>query len=147
VGVSVPDHFTVKEQVPLERQGFMDQNRGEADDQPLAVDPNYLPAVFWTNRRLPSNLGWKHQEGSPMRRWTSRSSTLQALTIVKEMTGNGVLAQAVDKIHRGVKEGESFTPVMDGIAVFPATLVTMVDVGEQTGALPSMLAKAADNYF
>jgi type IV pilus assembly protein PilC len=71
---------------------------------------------------------------------------LQALAIVKEITGNSVLAQAVDKIHAQVKEGEAFTPVMDSLPVFPATLVTMIDVGEQTGALPDMLAKAADNY-
>lgn len=71
---------------------------------------------------------------------------LQALTIVKETTGNTVLAHAVDKIYVAVKEGESFTPVMDGLKIFPSTLVSMVDVGEQTGALPSLLSKAADKY-
>src|SRR5204863_8958645 len=57
---------------------------------------------------------------------------LQTLVIVKEMTGNSVLAHAVAQIHAAVKEGESFTPIMDANRVFPATLVTMVDVGEQT---------------
>jgi type IV pilus assembly protein PilC len=71
---------------------------------------------------------------------------LQALTIVKQLTGNAILAQAVAQIHAGVKEGEAFTPLMDGLPVFPETLVTMVDVGEQTGALPGMLAKVAENY-
>jgi type IV pilus assembly protein PilC len=71
---------------------------------------------------------------------------LQSLNIVRETTGNSVLARAVDQIHTAVKEGEAFTPIMDAVPIFPATLVTMVDVGEQTGALPDMLAKAADNY-
>jgi type IV pilus assembly protein PilC len=87
--------------------------------------------------RFCRTLGTLLQNGVPV---------LQALVIVKEMTGNSILAHAVDQIHSAVKEGESFTPVMDGNRVFPATLVSMVDVGEQTGALPDMLTKAADNY-
>jgi type IV pilus assembly protein PilC len=71
---------------------------------------------------------------------------LQALTIVRETTGNSVLAQIVDKIQTGVKEGEAFTPLMDGVSLFPATLVSIVDVGEQTGTLPAMLGKAADKF-
>jgi type IV pilus assembly protein PilC len=62
------------------------------------------------------------------------------------MTGNSGVARAIEKMHTGVKEGEAFTPIMDGLSVFSATLATMVDVGEQTGALPTMLAKVADNY-
>jgi type IV pilus assembly protein PilC len=71
---------------------------------------------------------------------------LQALTIVKETAGNVVIANAVVKIHESVKEGETITAPLEGSRVFPPMVVSMVDVGEQTGALPEMLLKIADNY-
>jgi type IV pilus assembly protein PilC len=71
---------------------------------------------------------------------------LQALTIVKETAGNVVVANAVDRIHASVKEGETITAPLDNAKVFPPMVVGMVDVGEQTGALPEMLLRVADNY-
>jgi type IV pilus assembly protein PilC len=71
---------------------------------------------------------------------------LQALTIVKETAGNVVISNAVVKIHESVKEGETITAPLEGSRVFPPMVVSMVDVGEQTGALPEMLLKIADNY-
>ena len=71
---------------------------------------------------------------------------LQALTIVKETSGNVIIGEAVTNIHDSVKEGDTITAPMDHSTVFPATVVGMVDVGEQTGALPEMLMKVADDY-
>jgi type IV pilus assembly protein PilC len=71
---------------------------------------------------------------------------LQALTIVKETAGNVVISNAVVKVHESVKEGETITAPLEGSGVFPPMVVSMVDVGEQTGALPEMLLKIADNY-
>jgi type IV pilus assembly protein PilC len=71
---------------------------------------------------------------------------LQALNIVKETAGNVVIANAVQKIHESVKEGETITAPMEGAKVFPPMVVSMVDVGEQTGAMPEMLLKISDNY-
>src|SRR5258706_7917819 len=71
---------------------------------------------------------------------------LQALTIVKETAGNVILSNAVVKIHESVKEGETITAPLEGSGVFPPMVVSMVDVGEQTGAMPEMLLKIADNY-
>jgi type IV pilus assembly protein PilC len=71
---------------------------------------------------------------------------LQALTIVKETAGNVIIASAVAKIHESVKEGETITAPLEASRVFPPMVVSMVDVGEQTGALPEMLLKIADNY-
>ena len=71
---------------------------------------------------------------------------LQALTIVKETAGNVVIANAVVKIHESVKEGETITAPLESSNVFPPMVVSMVDVGEQTGALPEMLLRIADNY-
>jgi type IV pilus assembly protein PilC len=71
---------------------------------------------------------------------------LQALTIVKETSGNVVIGNAVSSIHESVKEGETITAPLEASKVFPPMVVSMVDVGEQTGALPEMLMKIADNY-
>ena len=71
---------------------------------------------------------------------------LQALTIVKETAGNVIIAGAVAKVHESVKEGETITAPLEASRVFPPIVVSMVDVGEQTGALPEMLLKIADNY-
>lgn len=71
---------------------------------------------------------------------------LQALTIVKETSGNVVIADAVSSVHESVKEGETITAPLESSNVFPPMVISMVDVGEQTGALPEMLMKIADNY-
>ena len=71
---------------------------------------------------------------------------LQALNIVTETAGNVIIANAVVKVHESVKEGETITAPLEASGVFPPMVVSMVDVGEQTGALPEMLLKIADNY-
>lgn len=71
---------------------------------------------------------------------------LQALTIVKETAGNVIVSNAVMEVHESVKEGESITTPLEASKVFPPMVISMVDVGEQTGALPEMLMKIADNY-
>jgi type IV pilus assembly protein PilC len=49
-------------------------------------------------------------------------------------------------VHESVKEGETITAPLEASGVFPPMVISMVDVGEQTGALPEMLMKIADNY-
>ena len=71
---------------------------------------------------------------------------LQALNIVKETAGNVIIANAVVKVHESVKEGETITAPLEGSGVFPPMVISMVDVGEQTGALPEMLMRIADDY-
>ncbi len=71
---------------------------------------------------------------------------LQALTIVKETAGNQVVGNAVGQVYESVKEGETITAPLEKSGVFPPMVISMVDVGEQTGALPEMLLKIADTY-
>lgn len=71
---------------------------------------------------------------------------LQALTIVKETAGNVIISNAVHAVHESVKEGETITAPLEASNVFPPMVISMVDVGEQTGALPEMLLKIADTY-
>jgi type IV pilus assembly protein PilC len=69
---------------------------------------------------------------------------LQALTIVKETAGNVVVSDVISKIHDNVKEGGTLAEPLKASRIFPAMIGGMVDVGEQTGALPDMLLKIAD---
>jgi type IV pilus assembly protein PilC len=71
---------------------------------------------------------------------------LQALTIVRDTSGNAVFATALQRVHDSVKEGESMASPMEQAKVFPPMVVSMVEVGEETGALPDMLTRIADTY-
>ena len=87
--------------------------------------------------RFTRTLGTLVQSGVPI---------LQALTIVKETAGNVVIAKAVQDVYESVKEGETITAPLEKSGVFPPMVISMVDVGEQTGALPEMLLKISDNF-
>ena len=71
---------------------------------------------------------------------------LQSLNIVRETSSNIMFGEAVQMIHDSVKEGETIVGPLEASKIFPPMVVSMVDVGEQTGALPEMLMKVADNY-
>ena len=71
---------------------------------------------------------------------------LQALTIVRDTTGNRVIANAIQSVHDAVKEGESMTDPLAASGVFPPMVVSMVQVGEETGALAEMLTRIANTY-
>ncbi|MBM4143080.1 MAG: type II secretion system F family protein [Lentisphaerae bacterium] len=77
---------------------------------------------------------------------TSGVPVLQALNIVRDTAGNRIVADAIQMVHNAVKEGENMTGPLEASGVFPTMVVSMVDVGEETGALPEMLMKIADNY-
>ena len=77
---------------------------------------------------------------------TSGVPILQALNITKETSGNAVISSAISKIHDAVREGESIVRPMEASGVFPPMVISMVDVGEETGQLPEMLLKVADLY-
>ncbi|HMJ64329.1 MAG TPA: type II secretion system F family protein [Candidatus Binatia bacterium] len=87
--------------------------------------------------RLTRTLGTMLQNGVPV---------LRALTIVRETTGNAIFAQALKQTHDRVKDGDTLTSPLQRSGVLPATVISMIDVGEQTGALPNMLLRVADNY-
>jgi type IV pilus assembly protein PilC len=71
---------------------------------------------------------------------------LQALHIVKETAGNVIISDAITGVYDSVKQGETITAPLEASGAFPPMVISMVDVGEQTGALPEMLLKIADNY-
>ncbi|MFA4945198.1 MAG: type II secretion system F family protein [Lentisphaeria bacterium] len=71
---------------------------------------------------------------------------LQALQIVKDTVGNELVSRAVQTVHDSVKEGETISKPMDASGVFPGMVVSMVEVGEETGQLPEMLNRVASIY-
>ena len=71
---------------------------------------------------------------------------LQSLTITRDTTGNRVLTSAIQNVHDSVKEGESMTQPLSQCKVFPPMVVSMVEVGEETGALADMLTRIANTY-
>jgi len=77
---------------------------------------------------------------------TSGVPILQALKITKETIGNEVIQNAIQKVHDSIKEGETIAAPLDESRVFPAMVVNMIDVGEETGSLDAMLMKVADIY-
>jgi len=77
---------------------------------------------------------------------TSGVPILQALNITRETAGNSIIANAIEKVHDSVKEGESIVSPLEGSGVFPPMVISMVDVGEETGQLPEMLLKIAEVY-
>jgi type IV pilus assembly protein PilC len=87
--------------------------------------------------RFSRNLGTMMKSGVPI---------LQSLDIVADTTGNIVLGRAVREVQDSVRNGESLAAPLANHAVFPAMVVQMMAVGEDTGALDSMLHKIAEFY-
>lgn len=77
---------------------------------------------------------------------TSGVPILQALNITRETAGNVVLSDAIQHVHDSVKEGESIVTPLEKSGIFPPMVVSMIDVGEETGQLPEMLLKIGDVY-
>jgi len=91
---------------------------------------------------------------SSIARWTRTLSTMfaagvplvEALDSVGGAAGNHVYAEATKRIQADVSTGVSLTTAMQSSAVFPNMVLQMVSIGEESGALDSMLGKVAD-YF
>jgi type IV pilus assembly protein PilC len=77
---------------------------------------------------------------------TSGVPILQALNITRETAGNTVIAGAITQVHDSVKEGESIVQPLESSGAFPPMVISMIDVGEETGQLPEMLLKIAEVY-
>ncbi len=77
---------------------------------------------------------------------TSGVPILQALNITRDTAGNVTVSNAITKVHDAVKEGESMVNPLNSSGIFPPMVISMVEVGEETGQLPEMLLKIADVY-
>jgi len=91
---------------------------------------------------------------SVVARWTRTLSTMfaagvplvEALDSVGGTSGNLVFAQATQQIQRDVAAGSALTTAMTSANVFPTMVLQMSSIGEESGALDDMLARAAEFY-
>jgi type IV pilus assembly protein PilC len=100
---------------------------------PLLGDLNRKTAIS----RFARTLGTLVTSGVPI---------LQALNITRETAGNAIIAKAITQVHDSVKEGESIVLPLEASGAFPPMVISMIDVGEETGQLPEMLLKIAEVY-
>lgn len=108
------------------------------------VDPLKLKTPVFGNlfqkvalSRFSRNLGTMLHSGVPI---------LQSLDIVADTTGNIVVAHAVRDVQESVRKGESLAGPLGDHPVFPPMVVQMLSVGEDTGALDTMLHKISEFY-
>lgn len=99
-----------------------------------AFGPLFLKAAIG---RFTRTLGTLLSSGVPI---------LQALIITRDTSGNVHVAGALNKVHDRVKEGEGVGKPLEATKIFPTMVTSMVEVGEETGALPEMLTRIADTY-
>lgn len=71
---------------------------------------------------------------------------LDALEIVAKTAGNDIIQEGLMKVREAIKEGKTVAEPLAATGVFPGMVVQMVAVGEQTGAMDTMLGKVADFY-
>lgn len=71
---------------------------------------------------------------------------LAALTITRHTAGNSHVAWAIGRVHDRIKEGDTIAAPLRAAGVFPDMMTGMVEVGEETGALPEMLTRVAEAY-
>ena len=87
--------------------------------------------------RFSRNLGTLLSVGVPI---------MQALDVVGETTGNAVITEAMNDVKQSVRDGQSMSAPLARHDVFPAMVVQMMQVGEETGQISAMLDKVADFY-
>jgi type IV pilus assembly protein PilC len=103
--------------------------------------------------RVPLKIGDTVQKVA-LARWSRTFSALvssgvpilQALDIVGQTAGNAVVERSMVDVVDSVKRGGTIAAPLKGVPVFPAMVVDMISVGEETGALDTMLSKVADFY-
>ncbi|HEY1690111.1 MAG TPA: type II secretion system F family protein [Solirubrobacteraceae bacterium] len=103
--------------------------------------------------RIPMKIGTIVQEVA-IARWSRTLASLtsagvpllQALEIVGKTSGNVVIEEAMESVISSVKRGGTLSAPLTKASVFPGMVTHMVSVGEETGALDTMLDKIADFY-
>jgi type IV pilus assembly protein PilC len=103
--------------------------------------------------RVPLRIGDTVQKIA-LARWSRTFSALvssgvpilQAIEITGQTAGNSMVEKAMGGVTDSVKSGGTIAAPLKDVPVFPAMVVDMIAVGEETGALDTMLTKVADFY-
>jgi len=121
----------------LKRYKKTDEGRARVDALKIRV-PVFGPLFHKVAiARFSSTLGMLLRAGVPI---------LQALDNVKDTVDNRVISTAVEDVKSSVREGESIAKPLSRHRVFPPMVVQMMAVGEETGAVDTMLDKVAEFY-
>jgi type IV pilus assembly protein PilC len=118
---------------------FKKTPRGRQEVDRLKLKAPVFGALFHkvALARMASTFGMLLRAGVPI---------LQALEIVKDTVNNKVVGGALEDVKLSVREGETIAHPLAKHAVFPPMVVQMLSVGEETGAVDTMLGKVADFY-
>jgi general secretion pathway protein F len=87
--------------------------------------------------RFARSLGTLLQGGVPM---------VRSLEIARQVVGNLKLAEAVDHVQQGVKQGRGLVRPLEETGAFPPLSIHLIGVGEETGQLDAMLLQVATVY-
>jgi len=87
--------------------------------------------------RFARTLGTLLESGVPI---------LKGISLASEVVGNTVIKKAVQELYKGVRQGKSLSLLMRKSGIFPSLMIHLVSVGEETGGLPRMLLKIADDF-
>ena len=71
---------------------------------------------------------------------------LDCLDITAHTSGNAIIEEAILSVKKAIEEGRTIVDPLKASGVFPSMVVSMIGVGEQAGALETMLTKIADFY-
>jgi general secretion pathway protein F len=87
--------------------------------------------------RFSRTLGTLLQSGVPL---------LTALSIVKNVVNNRLIADVIQEASKAVEEGQNLSGTLSKSSLIPPMTIQMISVGEQSGTLEAMLYKVADSY-
>jgi general secretion pathway protein F len=114
-----------------------DKGRRFFDSLSLKLPFTGLLARKLAAARFSRTLGSLLENGVPM---------MQALGIVKNIVGNGVISEAVEAAGKEVEKGKTLGNSLGAFEIFPNLCIQMIQVGEQSGELEKMLSKVAGVY-
>ena len=119
--------------------GLKRSKRGSRFFDWLAINlPKFGDVIVKSNvARITRTFGTLLDSGVPI---------LQALLITRETLTNSFFSDSMTKMHDAVRDGEPLANPMGQEKVFPTMVTSMVEIGEETGELPAMLNRVADNY-
>ncbi|MBF0516706.1 MAG: type II secretion system F family protein [Nitrospirae bacterium] len=129
VGIVVLSVFVYK------RYALTEEGRYNIDAFKLKVFRGVVVTV--ETARFSRTLGTLLKSGVPL---------LEALRNVKDVINNLIIRRAVEEIITGAKEGKGLAAPLAAANIFPPLAISMMKVGEETGALDEMLLKAANTY-
>ncbi len=87
--------------------------------------------------RFARTLGTLLESGVPI---------LKGISLARDVVGNIVIKRAIQQLYTGIRQGKSLSIIMKKTEVFPALMIHLISVGEETGALAKMLLKVADDF-